>query len=132
MRAHFVSALGILVGLATSVADGSAQPIRVEVGVHAPPVSARITYGTAPYRAVIHPASVWITVPYLARLHRAHTAWMAREQARLYDLRYHPREYRRALRAYERELDRRERDLDRAYARWLHAQPRGGPSRYRH
>lgn len=132
MRTGIVGGLGILLALAVTAGPAAAQRVHVEVGVHAPPISARVSVGDPGYRMVRHPASVWVTVPYLARLHRAHTRWLVRQEARLYALRPYPREYHRALRAFERERARRERELDRAYWRWVRDQERGHRGRGHH
>jgi hypothetical protein len=120
------AALGIaLVGAAAQPAAG--QGLRVAVDVRTPHVSARVAVGRRAHRAyrmVPHPASVWVTDPYLARLHRQHTRWVAREWARLEAMRYHGRHYRQAVRAFERERAWRERELERAYDQWLRERER--------
>jgi hypothetical protein len=124
MKRALVGVVGsILLGVVAGPAEG--QGLRVVVGVNASPVSMRLTIGTPAYLYPYRPVGVWVTDPYLARLHRRHVAWIAREQARLDALRRHDREYRTAVRAFERHRMQRERAIERAYWKW-HEHHRGG------
>jgi hypothetical protein len=117
MKRALVGVIGlILLGLAAEPVE--AQGLRVVVAVKAPPVAARIVLGEPAYLYPYRPYGVWVTDAYLARLHRRHVTWLAREQARLVAMRRHHREYRQAARAFERERARREREIDRAYREW--------------
>jgi hypothetical protein len=124
MRPGLVSALGIVL-LAIVAESATAQAVRVEVGVSTPTVAARVVLGHPDYPVYRYPArGVWVTDPYLYRLHRRHTVWLAREEARLRAMRYHDRRYWQAVRAYERARLEREREMERAYQRWLREQER--------
>jgi len=132
MRAPHPLALGlILLAAAAWRADG--QGLRVAVAINTPPVAARIVIGEPMYSTYHYrPAGVWITDPYLARLHRRHMVWVSHEQARLQAGYRHDHRYWKAVRAFQRERARRERELDRAYDRWLRDQERGHRKGHRH
>lgn len=124
MRPARVIVLGIiLLGVAAWPAEG--QGLRIAIGVNAPPIAARVVIGQPMYSTYhARPAGVWVTNPYLARLHRRHVTWVAREQAHLRAVRRYDHGYWKAVRAFERERMKRERELDRAYARWVRDQER--------
>ena len=130
MKRALFGVIGIvLLGLTAEPAAG--QGLRVVVGVNAPPVSARIAFGEPAYLYPYRPYGTWVTDPYLARLHRRHMAWLAREQARLDALRYYDREYRKALREFERNRIKREREIARDYWKWEHERSKRGRGRGR-
>lgn len=132
MRTRLATALGIVL-LGVAVVPVAAQAVRVEVGVNTPTVAARVVLGHPDYPLYRYPArGVWVTNPYLYRLHRRHTVWLAREQARLRAMRYHDRRYWQAVRAYERARLEREREMERAYHRWLREQERDRRHGHRH
>ncbi len=117
------TALGIvMLGVAAGPAAG--QTLRVEVGVNAPPVSARVVLGQ-PIFAWYGYRGAWRTDPYLARLYRQHMIWLARERERFAHMRRDDWRYQRSAQLYERERLERERVLDRAYQRWARDRDRG-------
>jgi hypothetical protein len=125
MRPGLGIALGIVL-LGVVAGPSAGQAVRVEVGINVPPVAARVVVGHPAYLGYGYPAGgAWVSNARLARLHRQHMMWVARERARLEAMRRHDRRYWQAVRAFERERLARERVLEREYQRWLRDRERG-------
>jgi len=107
----------VMLGVAAGPAAG--QAIRVEVGVHAAPISARVVFGPPIFTWYGYPArGAWRTNPYLARLYREHMIWLARERERFAHMRRNDWRYRQFVQRYDRDRIARERMLTREYQRW--------------
>ncbi len=121
MKREFVGAMALALALGLGARDTAAQAIRVDVGINAPPVAARVMIGEPAYRVrEYYPHRDWVRYGPYAEAYRRHDAWVAYELRWLRASYMSPREYRKALRAFERERAKRERDLERAYQRWLY------------
>jgi hypothetical protein len=132
MKREIIGAMGLALVLGFGARDAAAQAVRVDVGINAPPVAARITFGDAVYYVdrsylveepvyvlpVRSPRRVVIYGPYAYRYRRYYT-WVDYERARLGRLYLSSHQYRKATRAFERERARRERELQREYLHWL-------------
>lgn len=114
---RLATALGIVM-LGLTAVPAAGQAVHVEVGLNAPPVSARVVLGPPIFTWYGYPVrGVWLTDPYLVRLHREHLIWLAHERARFAAMHRYDRGYWDAVRVYQRERVAREVVLERAYQR---------------
>jgi len=130
MKRETIGTLSLALAL-LGAPDAAAQ-VRVSVGVNAPPVAARITFGDAvyfvdpvyyaDYPVYVVPVRthrrVVVYGPYAHR-YRDYYRWVDFERARVRRYYVGSWEYNRHMREFERERAKRERELEREYRRWL-------------